>query len=207
MNLYEQPPLIQFLLKLALDFAVVFTLIGLLYYPRRRDKDYVFTFIVFNVLVFLVCFFMGSLEMSVGLGFGLFALFGILRYRTITVPIKEMTYLFTVIVIAIINALSSANMGLDVTLAADITVLALIFFLEKIWFNTQQGFKVITYEKIENIKPENAQLLMNDLRARTGLDITTIDIETINFLNDTALIKIYYNSTGSEGVRRIAEKD
>ncbi len=207
MNLYEQPPLIQFLLKLALDFAVVFTLIGLLYYPRRRDKDYVFTFIVFNVLVFLVCFFMGSLEMSVGLGFGLFALFGILRYRTITVPIKEMTYLFTVIVIAIINALSSANMGLDVTLAADITVLALIFFLEKIWFNTQQGFKVITYEKIENIKPENAQLLMNDLRARTGLHITTIDIETINFLNDTALIKIYYNSTGSEGVRRIAEKD
>lgn len=207
MNLYEQSPLIQFLLKLALDLAVVFTLIGLLYYPRRRDKDYVFTFIVFNVLVFLVCFFMGSLEMSVGLGFGLFALFGILRYRTITVPIKEMTYLFTVIVIAIINALSSANMGLDVTLAADITVLALIFFLEKIWFNTQQGFKVITYEKIENIKPENSLLLLNDLRARTGLDITTIDIETINFLNDTALIKIYYNSTGSEGVRRIAEKD
>ncbi|MDZ4844826.1 MAG: DUF4956 domain-containing protein [Chitinophagales bacterium] len=207
MNLYDQPPLIQFLLKLALDLAVVFLLIGLLYYPRRRDKDYVFTFIVFNVLVFLVCFFMGSLEMSVGLGFGLFALFGILRYRTITVPIKEMTYLFTVIVIAIINALSSANMGLDVTLAADITVLALIFFLEKIWFNTPQGFKVITYEKIENIKPENSQLLLSDLRARTGLDITTIDIETINFLNDTALIKIYFNSTGSEGVRRIAEKD
>lgn len=207
MNLYDQPPLIQFLLKLALDLAVVFLLIGLLYYPRRRDKDYVFTFVVFNMLVFLVCFFMGSLEMSVGLGFGLFALFGILRYRTITVPIKEMTYLFTVIVIAIINALSSASMGFDVTLAADITVLALIFFLEKIWFSTQQGFKVITYEKIENIKPENAQLLMSDLRARTGLDITTIDIETINFLNDTALIKIYFNTTGTEGVRRMAEKD
>lgn len=207
MNLYEQAPLIQFLLKLALDLAVIFTLIGLLYYPLRRDKDYVFTFIVFNLLVFLVCFFMGSLEMSVGLGFGLFALFGILRYRTITVPIKEMTYLFTVIVIAIINALSSKHMGLSVTLAADISVLALIFFLEKVWFTTQQGFKVITYEKIENIKPENAQLLLSDLRARTGLDITTIDIETINFLNDTALIKIYYNSTGMGSVRRIAEKD
>lgn len=207
MSLYTQTPLVQFLLKLALDLGVIFLLIGLLYYPRRRDKDYVFTFVVFNLLVFLVCFFMGSLEMSVGLGFGLFALFGILRYRTITVPIKEMTYLFTVIVIAIINALSSAHMGLDVTLAANCSVLALIFFLEKIWFNTQQGYKVITYEKIENIKPENAQQLLEDLRLRTGLDITTIDIETINFLNDTALIKIYYNSTGMESVRRIVEKN
>lgn len=207
MNIYEQPPLIQFLLKLALDLAVIFLLIGMLYYPRRRDKDYVFTFTVFNLLVFLVCFFMGSLEMSVGLGFGLFALFGILRYRTITVPIKEMTYLFTVIVIAIVNALSSVHMGMGVTFAANASVLGLIFFLEKIWFNTQQGFKVITYEKIENIKPENSQLLMSDLRSRTGLDITTIDIETINFLNDTALIKIYYNTTGTEGVRRMVEKD
>lgn len=207
MNLYAQPPLIQFLLKLALDLTVVFLLIGLLYYPRRRDKDYVFTFVVFNMLVFLLCFFMGSMEMSVGLGFGLFALFGILRYRTITVPIKEMTYLFIVIVVAIVNALSSPHMGVSVMLAANGCVLALVFFLEKIWFNTQQGFKVITYEKIENIKPENAQLLLQDLRSRTGLDITAIDIETINFLNDTALIKIYYNTTDAEGVRRVVEKE
>lgn len=207
MNLYEQPVLTQFFVKLAIDLAVVFTLIGLLYFPRRRDKDYVFTFIVFNLLVFLVCFFMGSVGTSVGIGFGLFALFGILRYRTITVPIKEMTYLFIVIVIALVNAFSSAIIGLDVTIAANFVVLALVFFLEKVWFRTQQGFKVITYEKIENIQPKNSKLLMEDLRNRTGLDITDVDIETINFLNDTALIKIYYNVSGSEGVRRVAEKD
>lgn len=207
MNLYEQPILTQFFVKLAIDMVVVFTLVRLLYFPRRRDKDYVFTFIVFNLLVFLVCFFMGSVGTSVGIGFGLFALFGILRYRTITVPIKEMTYLFIVIVIALVNAFSSSVIGFDVTIAANLVVLALVFFLEKIWFSTQQGFKVITYEKIENIQPKNAKVLMEDLRARTGLDITDIDIDTINFLNDTALIKIYYNISGSEGVRRVAEKD
>lgn len=208
MNLYAQPLLIQFLVKLSLNLVVVLALVRLLYFPRKRDKDYLFTFLVFNLLVFLVCFFMGALELSAGLGFGLFALFGILRYRTITVPIKEMTYLFTVIVVAMVNALSSKVMGLQITLAANGAILGLIFFLEKIWLSTQQGFKVITYEKIENIKPENSLLLLNDLRARTGLDITTIDIESINFLNDTALIKIYYNFTdSSEGVRRVVEKD
>lgn len=207
MNLYEQPILTQFFVKLAIDMVVVFTLVRLLYFPRRHDKDYVFTFLVFNLLVFLVCFFMGSVGTSVGIGFGLFALFGILRYRTITVPIKEMTYLFIVIVIALVNAFSSSVIGFDVTIAANLVVLALVFFLEKIWFSTQQGFKVITYEKIENIQPKNAKVLMEDLRARTGLDITDIDIDTINFLNDTALIKIYYNISGSEGVRRMAEKD
>src|SRR6185436_6029150 len=98
---------VELLLKLALDFASLFILVSLIYYPRMKDKDYLFTFFVFNLLIFLVCHFMNSLELSMGLGFGLFALFGILRYRTITVPIKEMTYLFTVITIAIINSLGS----------------------------------------------------------------------------------------------------
>lgn len=197
---------LQLLLKLAIDLAAIFIIVALIYYPRMKDKDYFFTFFVFNLLIFLVCHFMNSLELSLGLGFGLFALFGILRYRTITVPIKEMTYLFTVITIAIINSLGSFEVAFKEIIIANAVIIALIFVLEKIWQRTQQGFKVITYEKIEMIKPENHEQMMNDLRQRTGLDITAFEIDSINFLNDTCIIKLYYNIRGEDGVRRVVER-
>lgn len=207
MVLFIPTDLNQLLLKLAIDFATLFIIVALIYYPRMKDKDYLFTFFVFNLLIFLVCHFMNSLELSLGLGFGLFALFGILRYRTITVPIKEMTYLFAVITIAIINSLGSFESAFQEIIVANAAIIVLIFALEKIWQRTQQGFKVITYEKIELIKPENHQQLLDDLRQRTGLDITAIDIDSINFLNDTCVIKLYYNIRGDEGVRRMVERN
>ncbi len=195
---------VRLLIRLAIDLAVVFIIIRLIYFPRNRDKDYLFTFFVFNLLVYLVCYFMNSLQLSVGFAFGLFALFGILRYRTITIPIKEMTYLFTVIVLAVINSLGTAEVSVSEIIASNIVVVTLIFILENFWLRTQQGFKVITYEKIDLIKPEQRQQLLDDLKKRTGLDITGIDIDSINFLNDTAVIKVYYNLNES-GVRRMAE--
>jgi len=196
----------ELLLKLAIDFAALFIIVALIYYPRMKDKDYLFTFFVFNLLIFLVCRFMNSLELSLGFGFGLFALFGILRYRTITVPIKEMTYLFTVITVAIINSLGSLETEFKEIIISNAVIIILIFVLEKIWQRTQQGFKVITYEKIEMIKPENHQQLHEDLRHRTGLDITAFEIDSVNFLNDTCVIKLYYNVHGDDGVRRVVER-
>ncbi|HXH19376.1 MAG TPA: DUF4956 domain-containing protein, partial [Chitinophagales bacterium] len=192
---------------LALDFATLFVIIALIYYPRMKDKDYLFTFFVFNLLIFLVCHFMNSMQLSLGLGFGLFALFAILRYRTITVPIKEMTYLFTVITIAIINSLGSFETAFTEIIIANAAIIALIYVLERVWQKTQQGFKVITYEKIEMIKPENHRQLLDDLRLRTGLDITAIDIDSINFLNDTCVIKLYYNIHDEDAVRRVVERN
>jgi len=197
----------QLLLKLAIDFITLFIIAALIYYPRMKDKDYLFTFFVFNLLIFLVCHFMNSLELSLGLGFGLFALFGIMRYRTITVPIKEMTYLFTVITIAIINSLGVFATAFREIIAANVAVIALIYVLEKIWQREQQGFKVITYEKIEMIKPENHKQLLDDLRQRTGLDITAFSIDSINFLNDTCVIKLYYNIRDEDAVRRVVERN
>lgn len=199
MNLFHQPALIQLIVKLAIDLLMMLVIVRLIYYARSRDKEYVFTLFVFNLLVFLVCYYMGSLELSIGFGFGLFALFGILRYRTITVPIKEMTYLFTVIVVAIINALASEKTGLEILIASNLVIVAMIFILEIVWMKTQQGFKMVTYEKIENIKPENHSLLLSDLKTRTGLNITTLEIESVNFLNDTAVIKIYYSNSKAAG--------
>lgn len=198
--------LTQLFTKLAIDLASLFVVIGLIYFPRMKDKDYVFTFFVFNLLIFLVCYFMNSMQLTMGLGFGLFALFGILRYRTILVPIKEMTYLFTVIVLAIINSLGTKEVGMTEVLAANVIIVALIFSLEKLWMNQQQGYKVITYEKIELIKPENRIALMNDLKHRTGLNITRLEIDSINFMNDTCLVKIFYDMESYEGIRRVVEK-
>ena len=206
MTLSEMTGFPLLLLKLALNFATIFSIVALIYYPRMKDKDYLFTFFVFNLLIFFICHFMNSLELSLGLGFGLFALFGILRYRTITVPIKEMTYLFTVITIAIINSLGSFERAFMEIVIANISVILMIFILEKIWQRTQQGFKVIIYEKIEMIRPENQQQLLADLRQRTGLDITAIDIDSVNFLNDTCVIKLYYNIRGEDAVRRMVER-
>ena len=203
---FDATGLTQLFTKLTIDLASLFVVIGLIYFPRMKDKDYVFTFFVFNLLIFLVCYFMNSMQLTMGLGFGLFALFGILRYRTILVPIKEMTYLFTVIVLAIINSLGTKEVGMSEVIAANIIIVSLIFILEKLWMNTQQGYKLITYEKIELIKPENKLALMNDLRQRTGLNITRFEIDTINFMNDTCLIKIFYDMENYEGIRRVAEK-
>jgi len=202
----DTPGLLQLLTKLAIDLASLFAVIGLIYFPRMKDKDYVFTFFVFNLLIFLVCYFMNSMQLTMGLGFGLFALFGILRYRTILVPIKEMTYLFTVIVLAIINSLGVKEAGMTEVVAANIIIVALIFCLEKIWMSKQQGYKVITYERIELIKPENRVALLNDLRLRTGLKITRLEIDSINFMNDTCLVKVFYDVDEYEGIRRVVEK-
>lgn len=203
---FDATGLTQLFTKLAIDLASLFAVIGLIYFPRMKDKDYVFTFFVFNLLIFLVCYFMNSMQLTMGLGFGLFALFGILRYRTILVPIKEMTYLFTVIVLAIINSLGTKEVGMTEVIAANIIIVSLIFFLEIVWMSKQQGYKVITYEKIELIKPENRFALMTDLRQRTGLHITRAEIDTINFMNDTCLVKIYYDLEGNESIRRVVEK-
>ncbi len=207
MEIFNAQGMLALLSKLAIDLVSLLIIIRLIYFPRMKDKDYVFTFFVFNFLIFLVCYFMNTMQLTIGLGFGLFALFGILRYRTILIPIKEMTYLFTVIVLAIINSLGSAGIPVAEIISANAAIVILIFTLEKVWLRTQQGFKVITYEKIDLIKPENRLALMNDLRIRTGLEITSLEIDSINFMNDTCVIKIYYDITGNEGVRRMVEKE
>ena len=203
-NLMDNTAITMMLVRLLVDVLVTFVIVGLIYYPLKKDKDYVFTFIVFNLLIFFVCYFMSSITLSMGFAFGLFALFGILRYRTTTIPIKEMTYLFAVIVIAIINSLSTAEISLAEIMLSNAAILVLLFILERVWLKVPQGFKVITYEKIDLIKPEHSADLLKDLKERTGLDITEVEVDSINFVTDSAKIKIYFNRQDS-GIGRVVE--
>jgi len=124
---------------------------------------------------------------------GLFAVFGILRYRTEAIPIRQMTYLFIVIGISMINALSNKSVSIFEVLFTNGLITLITYLIDRLWFQTIEEKKNIVYEKIELIKPENKQELIKDLKERTGLPIHEVKVEKIDFLRDTAAVTIYYN--------------
>ena len=180
--------------KLATDIFFTLIIIRLIFYPIYRDTTYVFTTILINISVFLVCYAMGSIKLQIGFAFGLFAVFSIIRYRTEQIPIRQMTYLFTVIIVAVLNALTDGNSSYLELLFANTAILATIYILEKNFLHRRESIQVITYEKIDLIKPEKYEELIADLKSRTGLNILRAEIEGINFLNDTAKLKILYQT-------------
>jgi hypothetical protein len=184
----------QMLIRLGMNIFFVLIIIRMIFYPIYREINYVFTTILINITVFLICFLLGSIKLKIGCAFGLFAVFSILRYRTEQIPIREMTYLFTVIIIAVLNALSDDKTSYAELLIANVTIVLAVILLEKNFFQRCERNKTITYEKIELIKPDNYPILINDLKERTGLNILKADVMNINFLNDTAQVKILYQS-------------
>lgn len=190
------------LIRLVIDLVFTLIIIRFVFYPIYKERDYAFTTILINLSVFLICFLLASIELQIGFAFGLFAVFSIIRYRTQQIPIREMTYIFVVIIIAVINAISSEKISYAEMLLANIVILLAIFFLEHNFLHGKEIVKLITYEKIELIKPENYGLLIKDLKERTGLDIQKAEIDSINFLNDTVKLKIVYRYPDSAEIDR-----
>jgi len=180
------------LLKLALDIIFAFIILRLIFYPVYKEREYLFTAFIINITVFLICFLLGSIKLKIGFAFGLFAVFSIIRYRTEQIPIRQMTYMFTAIIVAVLNALSDDGVSLAELILANLVVILTIFVLEKNLLHSRDMVKIIKYEKIDLIKPENYSKLINDLKERTGCNIQKAEVESINFLNDTSMIKIYY---------------
>jgi putative effector of murein hydrolase LrgA (UPF0299 family) len=148
-----------------------------------------------GVIVFFLCFTLKKYELDIGMALGLFAIFGIIRYRTNPVPIKEMTYLFVIIGVSVINSLANQKMSYAEIVGANIIIVTTIYIIERVWFRENTLSKTIVYEKIENIKPEMHDLLVQDLEERTGLTITEVEIGKIDFLKDTTSITIKYLKT------------
>jgi len=147
---------------------------------------------MFNSLIFFFAFLLGNLTINIGFAFGLFAVFAILRYRTDPIPIKEMTYLFIVITIGVINALNHADISLEELLFSNVALVLLTYSLEAYWRKNLLIQTVVRYERIDYIKPENHNKLLADLEERTGLKIQHFEFQRMNFLRDTARIKIYH---------------
>tara|TARA_Y100000768_G_scaffold41952_1_gene27482 strand:- start:265 stop:867 length:603 start_codon:yes stop_codon:yes gene_type:complete len=183
----------KLLFKFGINLFFLIIIVRLIYYRVKDDKDYVFTYIMFNILTFFICFLLRKVPMQMGFALGLFAVFGILRYRTEAIPIRQMTYLFIVIGISMINALSNKSISIFEVLFTNGIIALITYLIDRLWFQSVEERKNIVYEKIELIKPENKQELIKDLKERTGLPIHEVKVDKIDFLKDTATITIYYN--------------
>jgi hypothetical protein len=181
------------LLRFTFNLAVTLVLVRWLYYGITKRKDYLFSYIVIGTVVFLLCFLLESVKLQLGFALGLFAIFGIIRYRTMQIPIKEMTYLFLVIGVSVINALTSSDIDFLQILIANLLFIIITYGLEKVWLLRHETSKIIIYENIDLIKSENREKLIEDLEHRTGIKkINKVEIGKINFLRDTANLRVYY---------------
>jgi hypothetical protein len=185
----------------AFNFAAALIIVRGIYYPVTQDKRYVFAFLVFNPVIFYVMTMLTSIELSLGVGFGLFAIFTVLRYRTEEIPIREITYLFVMIALPVMNSALASGENLENLLVANITVMLVLFVLEREWGFHFEASKKLTYEVIENIRPENYDLLLEDLRRRTGLPVRRVEIGRIDFLRDSAQLQIFYDEPEDARVR------
>jgi hypothetical protein len=189
----------NFLFSFGFNFLVTLIIVRLIYYPTTPNKRYVFTFLAFNTVIYFVLTFMNSIEIGVGVGFGLFAIFSILRYRTDPIPIREMTYLFIIAALPVMN-----SAGSDVTIwpqmiAANIAIMVIMAVLEMEWGFHYEASKRVIYEKIELIRPDRRAELVADLELRTGLRVKKIAVGKIDFLRDIAEIRVYYDDIHQEG--------
>ena len=192
-DLYDSKDLIKLLFKFSIDLIFLFIIVRVIYYRIKDEKDYVFTFFMFNILTFFICYLLRKVPMEMGFALGLFAVFGILRYRTEAIPIRQMTYLFIVIGLSMINSLANKSISWLEILLANGVITIITYLIDRVWFSTIELTKTILYEKIELIKPENEQELIEDLKQRTGLKIVAVKVDKVDFLRDTAQIKIYYH--------------
>lgn len=179
----------NFFISLGIDIATVLLIIVFIYYPNYRRMDNVFTYITFNIIIFLLTFVLNKVKISMGAAFGLFAVFSMLRYRTEGITMTDMTYLFSFIALGLISAIH-LEVAEQIIIAA--IVFATIFILEGNLLLKRELSKRVMYENIENIKPENRQALIDDLKERTGLNVHRFSIIKIDFLRDIATIIVYY---------------
>jgi len=187
-----------FFLRLLIDILSMIVLIRMIYYPVYKRRDHLFTFYMFNITIFIITFLLnGKSGFSTGAAFGLFAVFSLLRYRTEDISARDMTYLFTVIALGLMTSVNKGNI-LEILMINAIILFA-AFLLDGNMLMKTEFVKSIQYENIELIKPEKYEELLADLRNRTGLNIHKISIGKLDFLRDTAMIKIYYFESKSQG--------
>ena len=178
--------------KTIFNLIIITTIIRYIYYPVTKNKDYLFTYFLISLTVFLLCVLLDSVKLQLGFALGLFAIFGIIRYRTDPIPIKEMTYLFLVIGVSVVNALANKKISHAELVFANLMIVFVTFGMERIWLLKGESRKNVIYEKIELIIPERKEELLADLKERTGIDIIRVEVRRIDFLKDTANLRIFY---------------
>lgn len=182
----------DFLFGFLLNLFVAIIVVRFIYYPQTRDKHYVFTFLAFNTIIYFVLSLMANSDLGIGVGFGLFAIFSVLRYRTDPVPIREMTYLFIILALPVMNSSGMLQTNWALLIMADSLVIFILWLLENGWGFSYHTSQKITYENIELIVPSHRAELIADLEQRTGQRISSVTVGNIDFLHDTATLQVFY---------------
>ncbi len=183
----------KFFIRLTIDIVAVFVLIRFIYFPVYKNKENFYTLFIFNIIIFLITFVLNKSDMGQGAAFALFGVFSILRFRTEGITTKDMTYMFLVIAMGLITALSKGS-WIEISLL-DIILLFVTFLLEATFIMKKEVSQQVVYENIELIKPENKEAFKADLENRLGLKINRIEITSVDFLKDTALIRVFHYET------------
>ena len=185
--------LVRFVICLLVNWLIV----DKLYYKKSKRRDFYFTFIIIGVAIFFIVFFMIFVledmkgKTGIGVGIGMFGIFSIMRYRTDAMPVREMTYLFVVLCLSVVNALAS-TMPLVELLITNLIIIIVVWFFEHLL--KVVPCKLIQYDRLELVKPDRREELIEDIRERTGLDVITVEVGGIDMLRDMAVVKVYYRS-------------
>ena len=201
-----QPELIVHLAGAGFNFLVVLIIVRLIYYPSGQDKQYVLTFLTFSTVTYFVLGLLTSVDLSIGVGFGLFALFSVLRYRTDTISAREMTYLFVVIALAVMNSVLVTQSEHIRMLASNGAVVAVMFVLEREWGFHFEARKRVVYDRVELTRPQRRDELLADLRERTGLPVRHVSVGRLDLVSDTADLTLFYDQREEESVEHESKR-
>jgi hypothetical protein len=188
--------LISLALRFAFNIAATFIIVVLLYARISRRKEFYFSYFAISIAVFLLVYLLQSVRIELGFALGLFAIFGIIRYRTDAIPPKEMTYLFIIIAVSVINALSRDYFNYGELAFINLLLVSALWALEKVLNMRKESSLVIVYEKIENMHKAKEAELLKDLEERTGVKIKRYQVVKLNYLRDIARIIVYFDTNG-----------
>ena len=188
-------PAMHLTVQFLFNMAICSVLVWLFYFPKSHNKGFSVTFMLFSAVVFLLLYFMGSVSLDITVGLGLFMIFGIMRYRTEMIPIREMTYLFVTIATAVINGINAID---DQLILANLLLIVLLAVIEYSIGRKREVSKLVCYERIELIRPERRKELVADLEQRLGHNINRVEVGNVDFLRDVAFLKVYYTPAKGE---------
>ncbi|HOC23102.1 MAG TPA: DUF4956 domain-containing protein [Anaerolineaceae bacterium] len=191
--------LTTFLLGFLVNFVVGLIIVRFIYYPRTKDKRFVFTYLTFSTVIYFVVSLMANITIGIGVGFGLFAIFRIVRYRTEPMPVREMTYLFVLMSLPVMNSSGMLQTAWPQLIIANAVIALVLWLLEKEWGFEYQLPRHVVYEKIELIQPSRQAEMVADLEARTGRKVERVEVGKIDFLKDTADLRVYFAKEDQNG--------
>ncbi len=182
------------LLRFFVCLFVNWLIVHFLYFKKGKRRDFYFTFMIISVAIFFLVYLMMGMDRgkaTMGVGLGLFGIFSIMRYRTDAMPVREMTYLFIVLCLSVVNALASTMPIVELVLT-DLLIILCVWFCERVL--KMVPCKLVQYDRIELIRPDRREELIEDLKKRTGLDIIRVEVGGLDLLRDMAVVKVYYRN-------------